>query len=285
MTGPLPQFLVIGAMKAGTTSLHHYLQAHPGLFLPRTKELNFFRDEAHFARGEAWYRKQFAEATPEQVCGEISPDYTKHPHHSGAPERIAAMLPDVRLVYLVRHPVERMRSMFLHQLVAGRETRPIDVALLEDPEYLQVSQYARQLDRYLRHVDRDRVLICSSEQLGEDPASVLGEVHRFLGVGTPEPAAVAAGTSTQWYRGEDRRRRGRVARFMAERPLARRVFDALPTGLRSGLRRASSSPVEGDVRALSDGAREEIVRRLRPDVERFRAYAPEIVDGWGLLPR
>lgn len=281
MNGRLPQFLVIGAMKAGTTSLHHYLQAHPGLFLPATKELNFFRDERSFGQGVQWYRRQFADALPSQVCGEISPDYTKHPHHTGAPERIAATCPDAALVYLVRHPIERMRSMYLHQLVAGREKRPIDVALLEEPEYLWVSQYALQLEQYLERFDRDRVLICSSEQLGRDRAAVLAQVHAFVGVDVlPE---TGTSVSEEWYRGADRRRRGRVASVLADRGLARTAFQGLPEPVRSALRRVGSKPVAGDARDLSQDTRDILRERLLPDIRRFAQHAPEVVAPWGLL--
>jgi Sulfotransferase domain len=281
MTGPLPQFLVIGAMKAGTTSLHHYLQAHPDLYLPETKELNFFRDPRTHARGEQWYRQQFAGAQSHQVPGEVSPDYAKHPHHAGAPERIQALIPDVKLIYLVRQPIDRMRSMYLHQVVAGREQRPIDEALLHDPHYLQVSQYAMQLDRYLRHFTLDQILICSSEQLSADRALVLSRIHRFVGV--RELPETGTAIDSEWYRGEDRRRRGQLARLMASVGGVRRAFGKLPEPLRDAVRRAGSKPVPSDARNLSADAEERLRELLRPDLQRFREYAPEITDSWRLL--
>jgi hypothetical protein len=281
MKGPLPEFLVIGAMKAGTTSLYHYLQAHPDLFLPQTKELNFFRDPRMFARGEAWYRRQFAPAASHQVPGEVSPDYTKHPHHSGAPERIATLCPDVKLVYLVRHPIERMRSMYLHQVAMGREQRPIDVALLDDPHYLEVSQYAMQLDRYLRHFKRERILICSSEELFDNRAAVLAQVHCFVGV---KPLPETAETiDEQWYRGDDRRRRRHLARLFVGRSAARRIFATLPSSVQDALRRIGSEPVAPEVRNLAGETRKCLEALLQPDLRRFRTYAPEVTDKWQLL--
>lgn len=279
--GPLPDFLVIGAMKAGTTSLHHYLQAHPDLFLPRTKELNFFRDEEHFARGERWYRAQFADARPDQVCGEVSPDYTKHPHHAGAPARIARTCPDVRLVYVLRHPVDRMMSMYLHQVVAGRESRPADVALLADPEYLESSSYAMQLERHLEHVEVDRVLLESAEDLASDRDAVLRRIHAFVGV-RPD-AGLGQVPESKWYQGSQRRRRGRLAAAAAESPAVRGVFERLPDPVRAAVRRMGTTPVDDGVRTLSDDVRRALEDRLRPDLERLRPYAPSLVDRWGLL--
>jgi hypothetical protein len=281
MNEPLPEFLVIGAMKAGTTSLHHYLQAHPDLFLPQTKELNFFRDPSMFAKGEAWYRRQFASAGSHQVPGEVSPDYTKHPHHSGAPERISAVCPGVKLIYLVRHPIDRMRSMYLHQVAMGRERRPIDVALLEDSHYLQVSQYAMQLDHYLPHFNRERILICSTEQLSDDRPAVLSAIHRFIGVSARPETGTA--TDAYWYRGDDRRRRRRVARLLAERSASRRAFASLPAPVQGALRRIGSEPVASDVKNLSAETHGRLRTLLQADLRRFRDYAPEIADRWNLL--
>lgn len=281
MNGPLPSFLVIGAMKAGTTSLHHYLDAHPDLYLPGTKELNFFRDERSFARGEGWYRRQFAGAAPHQIAGEVSPDYSKHPHHRGAPERIAGLIPDARLVYLLRHPVDRMLSMYLHQLVAGRETRPADVALVEDPHYLEVSCYGMQLERYLDHFHLEQMLVLTSEALAADRGTVMAQIHRFVGV-DPLPGTATAVDGT-WYRGETRRRRGLLARAAAGSDVARRAFGRLPAPVQHAVRRAGSRPVDPGSRLLSAPAERAVVDLLRPDLERLHRYAPDGVRSWGLL--
>src|SRR5436190_12136822 len=100
----LPHFVVIGAMKAGTTSLWHYLRAHPRVYMPRIKELRYFQKGGALSRGLAWYEAQFAAAEPGQLAGEASPGYTKYPHQTGVPERMAAVIPDARLVYVVRDP-------------------------------------------------------------------------------------------------------------------------------------------------------------------------------------
>lgn len=278
MTGPLPRFIVIGAMKAGTTSLHHYLDAHPDLFLPATKELNFFRDERSFARGQAWYQQQFAGAGPQQVPGEVSPDYTKHPHHTGAAERMHATCPDVRLVYVVREPIERMTSMYLHQVLAGRESRPVDTALLEDDHYLQVSRYGMQADRYLRLFHRDRLLVVATEELGTLRGPVLSRIHRFVGV-EPMPRS-GEEVEGEWYRGESRRRRGLLARAAAASGPVRRAFTRLPRPLQERARRLGTRPVAPGVRSLSPGAEATLRERLAPDLRRFAEVAPDVVRLW-----
>ena len=102
----LPNLIVIGAPKGGTTSLHHYLGAHPDVFMSRRKELGLFDREDWRDRVE-WYERQFPDR-PRGYAGESSPAYSMHPTVAGVPERIHELLPDARLIYLVRDPVERL---------------------------------------------------------------------------------------------------------------------------------------------------------------------------------
>src|SRR5215211_9390855 len=107
----LPNFLVIGAMKAGTTSLYHYLRHHPQVFMPEIKELNFFNPLRNWRRGVEWYEEQF-EGIPDSVVaiGEASTSYTKFPWIREVPARITSVLGEIRLIYVVRDPIERMQS-------------------------------------------------------------------------------------------------------------------------------------------------------------------------------
>ena len=100
----LPNVLVVGAAKCGTTSLHEYLDRHPEIAMAREKELDFFVEQKNWSRGVDWYERQFAAAP---VRGESSPSYTAYPRYRGVPERIRRIVPDAKLVYLVRDPVER----------------------------------------------------------------------------------------------------------------------------------------------------------------------------------
>ena len=116
MHGQLPDFLGIGVQKGGTTTLQRLLEQHPDLFLPKQKELHYF--SLHYGKGEAWYRQQFAAAAPQQRCGEITPYYVFHPQ---APQRIHALLPQAKLILLLRDPVERALSQFAHSRRLGLE--------------------------------------------------------------------------------------------------------------------------------------------------------------------
>ena len=185
----LPTFVVIGAMKAGTVSLCRYLDEHPDVFLGRGGmfgEPNFFVTERNWNRGRGWYESLFDGAGGAAAIGECSPTYTMAPAYSGVPERIAQVVPEARLVYVVRDPIARMQSMYMHQVSAGRERRRPEVALLDDDRYLAPSQYGLQLAAFLDHFDRSQVLVIASEVLRDRPREALSAVFGHLAV---DPAA------------------------------------------------------------------------------------------------
>ncbi len=176
----LPNLIIIGAMKAATSSLHYYLGCHPEISMSRVKELNFFVAERRWGRGVAWYESQFA---PGKVRGEASPLYTMHPRFSGVPERMAEVVPEARLIYVVRHPVARAVSQYIHEWTAGVERQPLaDVLARPDGHYVQASCYHAQLERYLRWFAREQILLLTAEDLERDRRGTLGRVFRFLGV-------------------------------------------------------------------------------------------------------
>ena len=132
----LPTFLIIGTMKGGTTSLHRYLRQHPEVFMPERKELNFFLDEyagppidppeeRNWSRGITWYERQFAGAERERAVGEASANYSRYPTYPGVAERIAEVVPQMKLIYLMRNPIDRVLSHYLHDFANGREQRPL----------------------------------------------------------------------------------------------------------------------------------------------------------------
>jgi hypothetical protein len=178
----LPNLLVIGAMKSGTTSLHYYLGLHPQIFMSRRKELDFFVQDRNWARGVPWYASQFPDDA--QVRGETSPRYALHPVHAGVPQRIHELIPAVKMLYLVRDPVERLISHYMHDVIEGNEARPLEQILDEEPEnhYVLASRYWLQLQEYRSCFPTDRILIIRQEDLLERRRETLQAVFRFVGV-------------------------------------------------------------------------------------------------------
>ncbi|HEX6283884.1 MAG TPA: sulfotransferase domain-containing protein, partial [Pyrinomonadaceae bacterium] len=176
--GRLPNFLLIGAMKAGTTSLYHYLQGHPQVFVPEYKAPEYFVAESNFRRGIDWYRKQFAGAGPDAIAvGEASNAYAKYPKFDGVPQRVAECIPDVRLVYIVRDPIARIRSHYQTRSAEGTERLPFDVAVFRNPIYLNYSRYALQIERYLEYFPREQMMVITAEDLRNHRVTTVKAVY------------------------------------------------------------------------------------------------------------
>jgi hypothetical protein len=205
----LPGFLIIGTQRGGTTSLYKYLMQHPNLAHALTKELRFF--DVNYHRGLGWYRSRFPSRRYRDmvrhrrgidlIVGEASPDYLFYPH---APARVARDLPDVKLIVLLRNPVDRAFSHYWHQFKRGHETLSFAEAVEAEPRrlegelerivadpgyssyewhhhsYVTRGRYQGQLARWMDLFPRDRFLIERSEDFFQDPKGVFGRVLEFL---------------------------------------------------------------------------------------------------------
>ena len=179
----VPDVIGIGAEKCGTTSLHYYLRAHPEIGVQRVKEMQFFIDSGTWHKGVDWYIRQFplnAKTLMESHGG----GYSAYPKQMGVPERIHDLVPDARLIYVVRDPIERIISRYVHNYSNSDEHRTINEALsdLDDIEYVPQSLYFMQIEQYLEYFDPSRFLIVASEDLRGKRRETLQEVFRFLNV-------------------------------------------------------------------------------------------------------
>ena len=180
--GGLPDFIVIGAMKSGTTSLHHYLSCHPDIAMTTVKEPTFFTAEGNWDKGLDWYRKQFG--SDGTLRGEVSPDYTKFPRHAGVPARMHATLPHAKLIYLVRDPIERLISHYVDAYSFRRANGPLNEVLrdAEGRHYVACSKYFLQLEQYLPFYDFEQFLVVATEDLAARRDETLARIFRFLEV-------------------------------------------------------------------------------------------------------
>ena len=178
--GALPTFITIGSMKGGTSALHTYLREHPQVCMSTRKETDyFFRPAGHDL---AWYRGQFTERADQY--GESSPNYTKRHEVEGVALRMHAVLPDIRLIFLARDPIDRAVSHFLHNVHKGRVSSGDFAAYFDDLDNpaLLTSRYDYQLEPFVQAYGLDRILVMASEDLRDDRAGALKRVFTFLGV-------------------------------------------------------------------------------------------------------
>jgi hypothetical protein len=203
--GALPDFLIIGAQKCGTTFRYHLLCQHPYVVSAATKEVHFF--DTSFAKGVQWYRSQFLAPTQKNgrkiLTGESSPYYIYHPH---AAKRAAKVVPDAKLIALLRDPVDRAYSDYNHKIREVREHLSFEEAIDAEEErlrgekekmlandnyhslkyrkysYLSRGIYVDQLVEWNRHFDRDQLLVLKSEDFFENPQESFKRVLGFLGL-------------------------------------------------------------------------------------------------------
>jgi hypothetical protein len=279
-TSRLPNFLVIGAMKAGTTSLWHYLRTHPQVFMPDVKEVMFFDPRHNWSRGIGWYERQFQGATDRQTAlGEASTSYTKFPVVREVPARIASILPDVRLLYVLRHPIERMQSHYLYALSRGKERRPIERAFAEDPSYLDISRYGLQLEQYASYFSPQQFLFIDSRDLAAKRVETLRTVFGFLGV---DDGWIPPIVDREFFRSSERRMKPAMPQRLRRIPGLAAITQHAPRSVKTLARRLPTEPVDVDRARLSDEVRHRLEASLREDVARVRPYMPDGFDGWGI---
>lgn len=207
LTGPLrgwPSALIIGAQRSGTTSLFNYLVRHPAVLAPFGKEIHYF--DLHYDRGVRWYRGRFPYSRLLRngaITLDASPYYLVHPL---VPRRAAELLPAVKLIVLLRNPVDRALSHYQHEVRGGRETLSFAEAIAREPErlageeerlrndphyysfnhhrysYARRGEYIDHLRRWAEHFPRTQLLVLQSEALFRDPAAASASVFNFLGL-------------------------------------------------------------------------------------------------------
>ena len=286
--GGRPNLFIVGAMRAGTTALHEALESHPDVYMAPYKEPAYFTDPAQlatdsavvaaagYAGNTANYESLFADAAAERYLGESSTHYTKQPRITGVADRLADYAPDARIIYIVRQPVERTISHYRFEVQRRYETRSPLEAFHNDPIYVAVRDYARQIQPFIERLGRDRVYLAVLEDLVENPASELQALYEWLtidlaagvlelprsnaldGVTTKAPRATQSVRKSGWYR-------------------------SLVRLIPKGVRRAAKSVVDQpfDDRALrSPAVRDFLTEQLEPTIPAFEELAGRSFPTW-----
>jgi hypothetical protein len=176
-----PDFIIIGAMKSATSTLHTQLAMQSGIFMSTPKEPNYFSDDEQYAKGEQWYDTLFEQAEIGDLCGESSTHYTKLPDYPLTLERMSKRLSTIKLVYVMRHPIERLVSQYIHQWSQNEFKCDINEAIDNYQELTAYSCYARQLQPYIDHYGRENVLVVFTANIKHDPQAQLTRVAKFIG--------------------------------------------------------------------------------------------------------
>jgi hypothetical protein len=272
-----PNFLVIGAMKSATTSLCDIFARHPQMFVSDPKEPEFFCKDEIYARGLPWYESLFAGAGDRSAVGEGSTSYTKQLMFPRAAERVARHLPEARLIYIARHPLERIESHWLHLIATGIEVPPLAEALAKWPHIVDTSLYWKQVEAFRRNFPDDRILVLFFEDFHADPGAAIARCYNFLGVdarlATAAPAEPSHVTSGM-------RLDGPLMRFLKRVPGARALKNLAP-GLARDVMGRLRTPMPRRPQ-WPDELRRDVVLQLRDDTAQFLRHYGKSPDYWRL---
>lgn len=177
-----PDFIIIGAMKCATSTLYTQLADQPGIFMTEPKEPNFFSNDEIWSKGINWYASLFAEAEDTAVAGEASTHYTKLLAYPETVHRIADNLEDdVKFVYVMRHPIDRLISHYMHEYISNVFTEPLDQAIDTNPELIEYGLYAQQLEPFIARFGQSRILPVFFDRLLTSPQVELERICKFIG--------------------------------------------------------------------------------------------------------
>lgn len=267
----LPRFIIIGAMKAGTSSLFQYVASHRDVVSSSVKETDFFKTDDDFAKGRAWYESLFQ--GPGRHAFEASPNYSKRHIFPGVPRRMHSLVPDAKLIYVLRDPVERLISHYLHNYALGLESSALE-DIVRDPRsnYILSSAYYYQWEAFLEYYGPEQALLVESEELKIDPAFVLDRVFRFVGIPADYDASVL---NRRFHESSAKRRPSALERALlarTSRPTVQRVI--------RGATRVFRTPVERP--PLSADALHSIRAALADDVARLRRFSGLAFSRWSI---
>jgi hypothetical protein len=279
VAGALPNLIVIGAQKAGTSGLHYYLGLHPEISISDPKELNFFIAERNWPRGVDWYRSRFDADAPVRV--EASPNYTAYPQHEGVPERMASVVPDARLIYIARDPIERIAAHWVHNYSKGRHDGDPAAILNPKTSYIDRSRHAMQLERFLAVYPHEQILVLDNDDLRSRRDETLRRIFEFAGA---DPGF------------SDRR-------FASERHKTERKTRLTPLGERIESRRSRAKHSEFSTKAwavargywplglrierpqIRAAIPDDVIELLREDARRLSELTGRDYDHWSLWDR
>ncbi len=278
----MPNTFVIGAMKSATTSLCTKLAEHPDVFMATPKEPDFFSRDEVYGRGLKWYQSRFSNAGQRTVVAEGSTSYTKQLQYPRAASRLAEHVPHARLIYIVRDPVDRIKSHWAHEVLKGRTRLSANEFARSHPEAIDISSYWRQLNAYREHFDDHRILVLFLEQFRDQPAATLNQCFEFLQI------------SQMDLSGDDGHQNVSSDRQLDRWPLrmfrGKRWFDVrfeqwketVPQSWRPALKRVFKSGDNVPTPELDDDTVNWIVDSISRDVEDFLSYCGQAADYWSM---
>jgi hypothetical protein len=277
MPDTVPSFLVIGAMKCATSTICAYLEDHPDVFCAPGCEPNFFSHDEHYAKGMDWYLDFFADARDEKHVGEGSNAYAARAFHPETAERIARCNPDMKIIFLVRDPVERIVSTWIQTRAHSGDAIPptVDQAVRDMPKvFLQQSMYDYNLAPYREHFPPENIFVGFVEDMKADRVAFFTSLCAFLGVAPMDPRRPHQNASS------DKTVPSETYTKINGLPAAALLKRMTPKPLRQRIRKLLETDVSKGQIGLSPAMNASVVETLRPDALAFLERYGKPADFW-----
>ncbi|MCD6187365.1 MAG: sulfotransferase domain-containing protein [Desulfuromusa sp.] len=267
----LPGFIIIGAMKGGTSSLYRYIASHPEVVPSSTKETDFFKTVDDFNKGLDWYKSLFRKNG--ELAFEASPNYTKRHLFPGVPARMHSILPETKLIYVLRDPIDRVVSHYVHNYAHGRESRLLsEVIRSPDSNYIQTSNYYFQIQGFLEYYSDKKLLLIESERLRKDTVNVVNDVFKFLNLSPEHDTSIL---EKNFHLSSEKKRKSSLERALETRTTnqyLRSGIRLITAPLRKSIERPKLSSVDSTI----------LAEALAPDVEKLRRFSGLEFSSWSL---
>ncbi len=274
-------FIVLGAMKSGTTTLFQILNRHSQVAFCTRKECDFFSKEDNWSDNLDKYRQYFPGEIEGKMVGEASTSYTAYPHYN---KRIWSDLkefnPDLRLIYIMRDPIDRCISHYMHFFTRRYTKLPPDQAIFEIPEIIGRSKYFMQIDPYLQYFGEERVKLLLLEEFKRDPKAGARDIFNFLGLAQEDTVVEGSRSNPGIDNGRVHHKTDKLFKFLYENRLGKSVHRIVPSRIRKMgaslvTHSLSSRPV------LGDDTLEYIVRSTISDVRQIESLlGVERIECW-----
>lgn len=264
-----PDYIILGAMKCGTSTLAAQLGGQSGIFMTDPKEPNFFSDDENYAKGQEWYADLFAGAAPGDIKGEGSTHYTKRPALPKTVARMTEMLSDVRLVYMIRNPISRIVSHYIHEWSQAVLSDTLCVELEQHTPLIEYGLYGWQIEPFIEAYGRDAILLTSLERMKADPEGELRRVAAHIGY-EQTPVWIeeqsAANVSAQ------RTRKLPLHDLLVDHPIATTLRrNLVPKQMRNWVREARQYKGRPEI---PDATRQSLETRFLEDREQLASFFP-----------
>jgi hypothetical protein len=247
--------------------------------MSREKELEFFMEDRNWHKGIEWYKSHFT--TMAKVHGESSPNYSAYPVWEGVPERMHSVIPDTKLIYILRDPIDRMVSQYIQYVAVGLEDRPVEIAfgvLDDDNAYVRRSRYFMQLQQYLKYFPSSRILIITAEDLLNERRKTLQKVFAFLNVDktfySPKFLNIKHGSIGR----RQKNRIGLLLKELAESNIAKMFSTDTRMKIGKVVELAFSTEIPRP--ALDGSLRADLVCFLKEDIDRLREFTGSDFAAW-----